>query len=535
MSKTINSKLLVRRDSSSNWTTNNPVLSQGEIGYDTNEGKIKVGNGSSNWSSLPFFALENEDSVQSFIIEASQSKESTVEPEQQLVVLNVSKTQIEEAIKEKKQLILKLVNQNDSYGLVNLSSFFFSAEDSQPFCYLFGINPSGYIMIAPSDWADGEQPVASEAITIPFQQDIPFASDEEVGLIKTASDQGIYTDIGTGRLTVQGRLGQFNQIALYYPKDIDPVNMKENSLLITSENNAKVGARDLAVTTGFNVNLTGSHAANSTTYSVTNNYANRIICAMAKGGTLVGSNAAVDIGNVTSVQINGADYTPDSSADAKSYPIVITVDKTINPSQAVTSIRVRPPLLGFSSLFIGAAGSNSNSFGYSAAVGQMVYNESNASAVFGNSQYNKGNSSLLAGRQHINSKMNAFLAGRGHDTTNGSDGVAAVGAYSNITSNTAFAVGNGTSHTSRKNAFQVTKTGKVILSIAPVDNMDAVNKGYVDTAIASIEAPQAESDANVILMLNQLGLTTNRSLQTGYVGTTKTGMAVASSYIGGGS
>ena len=64
MSKTINSKLLVRRDSSSNWTTNNPVLSQGEIGYDTNEGKIKVGNGSSNWSSLPFFALENEDSVE---------------------------------------------------------------------------------------------------------------------------------------------------------------------------------------------------------------------------------------------------------------------------------------------------------------------------------------------------------------------------------------------------------------------------------------------------------------------------------------
>lgn len=529
MSKTINSKLLVRRDSSSNWTTNNPVLAQGEIGYDTNEGKIKVGNGSSNWSLLPFFALENEDSVQSFVIEASQSEESAAE--QQLIILNVSKSQIEEAIEEKKQLILKLVG----YGLLNLSYFFFSIENSQPICYLSGISPQGYIMITPSDWADGEQPIASEVITIPFQQDIPFASDEEAGLIKTASDQGIYTDIETGRLTVQGRLGQFNQIALYYPKDIDPVNMGENSLLITSENNAKVGARDLVVTTGFNVNLTGSHAANSTTYSVTNNYANRIICAMAKGGTLVGSNAAVDIGNVTSVQINGADYTPDSSADANSYPIVITVDKTINPSQAVTSIRVRPPLLGFSSLFIGAAGSNNNGFGYSATVGQMVYNESNASAVFGNSQYNKGNSSLLAGRQHINSKMNAFLAGRGHDTTNGSDGVAAVGAYSNITSNTAFAIGNGTSHTSRKNAFQVTKTGKVILSIAPVDNMDAVNKGYVDTAIASIEAPQAESDANVILMLNQLGLTTNRSLQTGYVGTTKTGTAVASSYTGGGS
>jgi hypothetical protein len=51
-------KIQVRRDSSSNWTTTNPVLSEGEIGFETNTGKFKIGNGSSVWSSLDYFGGE---------------------------------------------------------------------------------------------------------------------------------------------------------------------------------------------------------------------------------------------------------------------------------------------------------------------------------------------------------------------------------------------------------------------------------------------------------------------------------------------
>lgn len=522
MSKTINSKLLVRRDSSSNWTTNNPVLSQGEIGYDNTEGKIKIGNGSSTWSNLPFFALEKENDVQYFEIEAITNVDE--------ITLSASLTQIAEAIQAKKQLILKVPNSQNIYGYCKLGYNYVPGV----VCSLVAVMEQGVVAIEPSDWEEGESPIPSEQTVIPFDLDIPQADDNTLGGIRTNSDEGIYTDIETGVLTVEGRLGQFNNQGLYYPRDINPTAIGSGSLLITDELKVNFGSKSLAATTGFNLDLKGSHAANSTTYTVSNTYANRIICTLAKGGMLKGSTSE-DIGNVVSVQINGQDYVPNSSADNNSQPIIITVDKTINPSSAITRIRVVPPLLGFSNLLAGAVGGNSTSAGYSAMVGQFVFNESNASGVFGNAQYNKGNSSLLAGRQHINTQMNAFLAGKGHDSSNGSEGVSAVGKFSNITSNTAFAVGNGTSQTNRKNAFQVTSTGKVILSIAPVDNMDAVNKGYVDTAIASIEAPQAESDANVILMLNQLGLTTNRSLQTGYVGTTKTGTAVASSYTGGGS
>jgi uncharacterized protein YjbI with pentapeptide repeats len=51
-------KIQVRRGSSSNWTTTNPVLSEGEIGFETDSGKFKIGNGSSVWSSLDYFGGE---------------------------------------------------------------------------------------------------------------------------------------------------------------------------------------------------------------------------------------------------------------------------------------------------------------------------------------------------------------------------------------------------------------------------------------------------------------------------------------------
>ena len=60
MSKTLNSKIQVRRDTSTNWATNDPVLLSGEIGFDTTVKKIKIGDGISQWSQLPFIALTTD-------------------------------------------------------------------------------------------------------------------------------------------------------------------------------------------------------------------------------------------------------------------------------------------------------------------------------------------------------------------------------------------------------------------------------------------------------------------------------------------
>jgi hypothetical protein len=44
----------LRRSTASGWTTNNPTLAQGEEGYETDTGKIKIGDGITAWSSLPY-------------------------------------------------------------------------------------------------------------------------------------------------------------------------------------------------------------------------------------------------------------------------------------------------------------------------------------------------------------------------------------------------------------------------------------------------------------------------------------------------
>lgn len=46
----------IRRDLDSVWTSTDPILAQGEPGYETNTGMMKIGNGVDAWSALPYFA-----------------------------------------------------------------------------------------------------------------------------------------------------------------------------------------------------------------------------------------------------------------------------------------------------------------------------------------------------------------------------------------------------------------------------------------------------------------------------------------------
>lgn len=48
------SKLQLRRDTAANWTSTNPTLAAGEMGYETNTGRIKVGDGTTAWTSLAY-------------------------------------------------------------------------------------------------------------------------------------------------------------------------------------------------------------------------------------------------------------------------------------------------------------------------------------------------------------------------------------------------------------------------------------------------------------------------------------------------
>ena len=51
--KNVKVKMQQRNDTASNWETKNPVLDVGEFGYDTTNGKLKIGDGVTPWNSLP--------------------------------------------------------------------------------------------------------------------------------------------------------------------------------------------------------------------------------------------------------------------------------------------------------------------------------------------------------------------------------------------------------------------------------------------------------------------------------------------------
>lgn len=62
-------RILVRRGTATEWTTANPILAAGEFGFETNTGKFKVGNGSSNWAALKYFV--NFDDIKSAIVDSA--------------------------------------------------------------------------------------------------------------------------------------------------------------------------------------------------------------------------------------------------------------------------------------------------------------------------------------------------------------------------------------------------------------------------------------------------------------------------------
>jgi hypothetical protein len=51
-------KIQIRRDSLANWTSNDPILSNGEISFVTDLNRIKVGDGVSNWLDLGYLEAD---------------------------------------------------------------------------------------------------------------------------------------------------------------------------------------------------------------------------------------------------------------------------------------------------------------------------------------------------------------------------------------------------------------------------------------------------------------------------------------------
>lgn len=47
-------QIQIRRGTSTQWTTHNPILAAGELALEQDTGRFKTGNGASQWNSLPY-------------------------------------------------------------------------------------------------------------------------------------------------------------------------------------------------------------------------------------------------------------------------------------------------------------------------------------------------------------------------------------------------------------------------------------------------------------------------------------------------
>ena len=289
------------------------------------------------------------------------------------------------------------------------------------------------------------------------------ATDSTLGLVKTNSAQNVTLN-ADGQLVVGGRLGQTAEGGLYNPTSMTPTKVEANALLLSGMSGLSVANGALALLRGSNVTVK-SAPPGTTEYHVSNTYTNRLAVAglQSPGSVCIINEAAESTGEfskILSCKINGAAFTPNSSGTDSSNDIIITVDKTCNPSSTITAIRCYPPATKSSSFYAGQMVGGESGLA-NVVVGQQCFTKSgNVVAMVAAQSYNAGNGNAIFGRYHNVNKNRWFVSGTGHDTTSGrSEAGAVVGAYSDIKSDTMFAVGNGSDQLNRSNAFEVTSDG----------------------------------------------------------------------------
>jgi len=313
------------------------------------------------------------------------------------------------------------------------------------------------------DWVKNKLNLKADKTELPEQ-----ATDTILGLIKLNPSKSVSLN-ANGQLEVGGRLGQFPNGGVFYPTTIDPTNVGASSFLMSDgAKNLSLGGRHFGIMAGANLTCK-SASAGATQYRLSNTQSNRFACFSAKGGRVaIDQTDAMNNGTALITDISFANGNPISAyfgPTESSNDIIITVDRTVNPSAATTKLRIYGTSTSSDVIVVGQGCGASG--GKAISLGQSCYAGGNQCIAFGNASLSLANNSVAFGHTNLVNKQFCFAAGQGHDFTNASNGTSAVGIASLMDSNTAFAVGNGVFNSNgnitRSNAFEVTKDGSIVL------------------------------------------------------------------------
>ena len=304
---------------------------------------------------------------------------------------------------------------------------------------------------------------------VAMSSDLPEQATETVlGTIKLNPSESVEVN-ANGQLTVGGRLGQFPNGGVFYPTTIEPTLVGPSTFMMTDgAKYLSLGGRTFGIMAGVNLTCK-SAAAGTTQYRLSNNQSNRFACFACRGGRVaIDQTDATENGTALMTDISFANGNPISAyfgPTESGNDIIITVDRTVNPSAATTKLRMYGTSTSTDVIVVGQG--NGASGGKAISLGQACHAGGNQCIAFGNSSLSLANNSVALGHTHIVDKQFCFAAGQGHDFTNGSNGAGAVGIASEISSDTAFAVGNGVfnanGNITRSNALEVKSDGGIVL------------------------------------------------------------------------
>lgn len=297
--------------------------------------------------------------------------------------------------------------------------------------------------------------------------DIPEATDEDTGTVKTNAAAGI--DLNKdGQLMVDGRLGQFpDGGGVYYPATAAPTLVEWSAFMITDGAiGLSAGNRSFSILGGGGVTCKKAPAG-TTEYHVRNTYQNRFICYAVIGGmaTLTESTKADFTTPIVSVKLaNGSPLVPSfdpDDANTQTYldtDIVITLAESINPDAETTSIRLYGSSGTNCNINVGQACTTKNK---TVVCGQNSAATGGQILIVGNAVTVTANNNAAVGRYIYIPKQLCAAFGEGHDFTNTSNGTSAFGAWTVLQPDTLAAWGAGT-RAAPKNAVELKRNGDII-------------------------------------------------------------------------
>lgn len=135
-------KIQVRRDTAANWTATNPVLAAGEAGLETDTGKVKYGNGSQNWSNLPYNApqLSNDTPLPITNDLASSIEDENYDPPSPGTSLFASRADHSHALPHNARFNQLLVDGNFTAGNLNVSGSLIGGKHSHVPSAIIGLD-----------------------------------------------------------------------------------------------------------------------------------------------------------------------------------------------------------------------------------------------------------------------------------------------------------------------------------------------------------------------------------------------------------